>query len=134
MNFKVPWTTKNFKGGNFKTFAWQLAPNTFDATLVPGGFNGGIDGAKAFKVRRTPNRSHTSTEICSPKSKNLPALKIKMQHVSFANSQPKARMIKLIFLFVKNNDLGLSSQKQYELSLLHPDVVVERLQKMAKVK
>lgn len=33
---------------------------------------------------------------------------------------------------MKNNDLKLSYQKQIELAVFHPDVVVARLLKMAK--
>ena len=41
---------------------------------------------------------------------------------------------KVIALFIKHNDLRLSSNRQLELSLLHPDVLVERLIRVARVK
>ena len=72
--------------------------------------------------------------ILPKRSKAFSVLKLSPNQVVFAKAFDKLWACKVIALFVKHNDLGLSSQKQLELSLLHPEVVIEKLLKLAKLK
>ena len=64
----------------------------------------------------------------------LPVLKLSRHQVVLAKNQDKLWAYKIIALFLRNNNLWLSSNKQFELSQLHPDVLVQKMLKLAKVK
>ena len=67
-------------------------------------------------------------------TKVKPQMKLKLHQVILAKNQDKLWACKVIALFVRYNDLQLSSNKQFQLSLLHPDVLVKKLLKLAKIR
>ena len=71
----------------------------------------------------------------SPKKSEMQhVLKLGRHQIVLAQNQNKIWACKVIAIFIKHNDLRLSSTRQLELSLLHPDVLIRKMLLFSKAK